>query len=100
MLNEKLETAKELAKEISDLEYFIQTLDAKQVVNGSCKKDVTAFINIDIKKTFSIAGFRLFSFDSDHSTVIVPDSAIVEIVLVSKVRLENLKEKYASLWAS
>jgi hypothetical protein len=100
MSKEKLETAKDLAKEISDLEYFIETLDAKQVIRGSGKRDISAFINIDTKKEFCILGFRLFGMGSQHSSVIVPDSVIVEIILSAKVRLENLKEKYASLWAS
>lgn len=100
MSNEKLETAKELAKEISDLEYFIQTLDAKQVVRGNGKKDISAYVNVKITKEFSIFGYRVFGMGSHVSTIPVPDSAILEIVLASKVRLENLKEKYASLWAS
>ena len=100
MQNSNLETAKELAKEISDLEYFIMTMDAKQVERGSGKKDISAFVNIKTTKEYSIFGYRLFGCGSHASTIIVPDTVIVEITLASKVRLENLKEKYAALWAS
>lgn len=100
MSNEKLELANELSKEIKELEYFITTLDAKQIERWNGRKDISAFLNVKTTREFSIKGFRLFGMGSHVSTYICPDTVIKEIVLASKIRLENLKEKYATLWAS
>lgn len=99
MKNEKLERAINLAKEITELEQFIFTIDATQSVSGSGKKSILSIITIKNTKTISIYCSRFFGCDSHIASIFVPDTIIPDICLLAKERLKNLKEHLAALWA-
>jgi hypothetical protein len=95
---ENIKRINTLYKEISELKYFLTTLDSRQVIRGDGFKDILSFIKIETVTKVSIFGSRRFGCGSHKSTIQVPDSMIPEIVSLAKDRLKQLQDEYDSLF--
>lgn len=94
--NDKVIQANNLKREISELEYFLTTVDPyKQVQRGSGTWDVNAILKKKINIFYSVFGSRWFGCGTHEQNIVVPPALIDDLYFKAR-SLKQLKEAQLS----
>lgn len=95
---ETIKKANELQKEIETLSEFLTIIEPTgNIQRGSGVWDISAFINVKIKKTFEFFGSRNVGREHMAKVIIVPNQLIDELHQVCKKKLNKLKRELSQL---